>query len=151
MKLIWNFVHFSLAILVLISSIGVPIFSNQSSVNFCPSTLSNQNYDFCTERLTTCCAKTLLNTQENEIQTSVCLCNPLAESCCCIKETEFVFFQFDVPICSPKLVPHFVQAYSSVLNSVVLHRTIQCTLLNNRLPPSKTFSQQLSVFQFFRL
>ena len=150
MKLIWNIVHFA-TILVLISSIGVPIISNQSSVNFCPSTHSEQNYDFCTEILTSCCAKSLSNTQENDIQSSVCLCNPLAESCCCTKETEFVFFQFDVPICSPKLVPHFVQAYSSVLNSVVLQRTIQCALLHNHLPPSKTFSQQLSVFQVFRL
>lgn len=151
MKLIWNIVHFALAALVLISSMGVPVIINQSSAHFSKSIHFDKNYDSCTETLTSCCTKSSSNTTKNGIQSFV-LCKPVAESCCCIEETEFVFFQFDVPICLPQLAPHFVQAYSSDLNSgVALQRTIQCTLLNNHLPPPKTFSQQLSVFQVFRL
>ena len=131
---------------MLVSSIGVPVIINHIHIS---DQLGEQQEVFC-EDAVMCCS-----TEEEPLpieSLKSCDCNLLASCCCCYLEVELVAFSFDVPVGVPVLAPYFVEAYSTELNSLtnVLSNS-SFSLKSLELPPPKTYSQQLSLFQVFRI
>ncbi len=135
---------------MLISSIGIPVVLNHIHN---PTVLSEQIDEtqevFCDDAVMCC------SSEEKPLPTESlksCDCNLLTSCCCCYLEVELVAFSFDIPVSVPVLAPSFVEAYSTELNSISnLLSNSSFSIKSLELPPPKPYSQQLSLFQVFRI
>ena len=150
MRIVTYAINFFLCLLVLVSSIGVPVVLNHIHN---PTVVSEQIDEtqgvFCEEAVMCC------STEEEPLLTESiksCDCNLLASCCCCFLEVELVTFSFDIPLSVPVPAPSFVEAYSTELSSFKnLCSNSSFSIKSLELPPPKPYSQQLSLFQVFRI
>ena len=139
-----------ICLLVLISSIGIPVVLNHiHNPSFASEQLDETQEVFCEEAVMCC------STEEESLPTETlksCDCNLLASCCCCFLEVELVTFSFDIPLSVPVPAPSFVEAYSTELSSFKnLYSNSSFSIKTLELPPPKPYSQQLSLFQVFRI
>ena len=100
------------------------------------------------ETLICCVAKSV----EEVASISTCECNFISSCCCCFIDVRLVSFVFDTPINESVSIPSFVQAF--VRDIGIKKLPSYCTHIswyNYDLPPPKTYSQQLALFQVFRI
>ena len=141
---------FFLCLLVLVSSIGVPVVLDHihNPTVLCEQIDETQEM-FCEEAVMCCSSE-----EEPLLSESIksCDCNLLVSCCCCFLEVELVNFSFDIPLSVPVPAPSFVEAYSSDIISLKnLCSNSSFSIKSLELPPPKPFSQQLSLFQVFRI
>ena len=150
-----------ICLFILLGAIGIPVIFNHSH-NF--SFTSQQTLDetaICQEA--TVCCMTESVAQEKKICCEVksennvepknnCDCNLLTSCCCCFIDVRLVSFAFEIPINEPINAPSFIQAYMSEMDfNKVLNFKSQMLCYNLNLPPPKTYSQQLALYQVFRI
>ena len=150
MRIVTYTINFFLCLLVLVSSIGVPVVLNHIHNPKVVSEQIDEVQDVFCEEAVMCCS-----TEEEPLLTEFiksCDCNLLASCCCCFLEVELVTFSFDIPLSVPVSAPSFVEAYSTELSSVKnLCSNSSFSIKSLELPPPKPYSQQLSLFQVFRI
>ena len=149
MRIVNYAINFFLCLLVLVSSIGVPVVLNHIHNPTVVSEQIDEVQDVFCEEAVMCCS-----TEEPLLTESIksCDCNLLASCCCCFLEVELVTFSFDIPLSVPVPAPSFVEAYSTELSSVKnLCSNSSFSIKSLDLPPPKPYSQQLSLFQIFRI
>jgi len=139
-----------LCLLVLVSSIGVPVVLDHihNSTVLCEQIDETQEM-FCEEAVMCCSSE-----EEPLLSVSIksCDCNLFVSCCCCFLEVELVNFSFDIPLSVPVPAPSFVEAYSTDIISVKnLFNNSSFSIKSLELPPPKPYSQQLSSFQVFRI
>lgn len=150
MRIVTYVINFFLCLLVLVSSIGVPVVLNHFHNTTVVSVQIDETQEVFCEEAVMCCS-----TEEEPLLTESiksCDCNLLASCCCCFLEVELVTFSFDIPLSVPVPAPSFVEAYSAELSSVKnLCSNSSFSIKSLELPPPKPYSQQLSLFQVFRI
>ena len=150
MRIVTYVINFFLCLLVLVSSIGVPVVLNHFHNTTVVSVQIDETQEVFCEEAVMCCS-----TEEEPLLTESiksCDCNLLASCCCCFLEVELVTFSFDIPLSVPVPAPSFVEAYSTELSSVKnLCSNSSFSIKSLELPPPKPYSQQLSLFQVFRI
>ncbi len=152
MKIITHTINILISLVVLTTSIGIPVIFNHIHN---PEISLNQYEEleevFCEEAVL-CCETEEKTQQDSETKESNCDCNLLASCCCCFFEVELVAFSFDTPVSLKLPVPNFITAYTSELNcfSDTWSNSFY-SVFKYKLPPQKTYSQQLSLFQVFRI
>ena len=150
MRIVTYVINFFLCLLVLVSSIGVPVVLNHIHNPTVVSVQIDETQEVFCEEAVMCCS-----TEEEPLLTESiksCDCNLLASCCCCFLEVELVTFSFDIPLSVPVPAPSFVEAYSAELSSVKnLCSNSSFSIKSLELPPPKPYSQQLSLFQVFRI
>ena len=150
MRIVTYVINFFLCLLVLVSSIGVPVVLNHIHNPTVVSEQIDETQEVFCEEAVMCCS-----TEEEPLLTESiksCDCNLLASCCCCCLEVELVTFSFDIPLSVPVPAPSFVEAYSTELSSVKnLCSNSSFSIKSLELPPPKPYSQQLSLFQVFRI
>ena len=96
-----------------------------------------------------CCAS---ESVEEVARISTCECNLISSCCCCFIDVRLVSFVFDTPINESIPIPSFVQAFVLDIGiDEVLSYNSHLSWYNFELPPPKTYSQQLALFQVFRI
>jgi len=139
-----------ICLLVLISSIGIPVVLNHIHNPPVASEQIDETQEVFCEKAVMCCS-----TEEGPLLTEslkTCDCNFLASCCCCFLEVELVAFSFDIPLSVPVPTPSFVEAYSTELSCIKnLSGNSTFSIKSFELPPPKPYSQQLSLFQVFRI
>ena len=139
-----------ICLLVLISSIGIPVVINHIHNPPVASEQIDETQEVFCEEAVMCCS-----TEEESLPTETlksCDCNLLASCCCCFLEVELVAFSFDIPLSVPVPTPSFVEAYSTELSCIKnLSGNSTFSIKSFELPPPKPYSQQLSLFQVFRI
>ena len=146
---------------MLVGAIGIPVILNHSHKS---DFLSEQNQSvtsicqevmFCCEtepieqETLVCCAT---ESVEEAVSFSSCECNFISSCCCCFLDVRLVSFVFDTPINEPVSIPAFVQAFVVDIGvKELLSYYLHLSWYNFDLPPPKTYSQQLALFQVFRI
>lgn len=149
-----NTVTILLSILVLLLSIGIPTVDHihVSDTKFDGVFHIVESEPICETTTSSCCDNTNEVTTHTSKLGSECNCNLIASCCCCFFELKLLPFSFDIPLNYTKLIPDFIQAYSINLNAFnLLVCEPQHSLNRFDLPPLIPYSQQLPVFQAFRL
>lgn len=154
MRSVTNTLTFLLSILVLLLCIGIPTVDHihVSDTAFDEVCHIVESEPICETTTSSCCETTNEVTTHTSKLGSECNCNLIASCCCCFFELKLLPFSFDIPLNYTKLIPDFIQAYSINLNPFnLLVNEPQHSLNRFDLPPLIPYSQQLSVFQVFRL
>ena len=139
-----------ICLLVLTSSIGIPVVLNHIHNPSVASEQIDETQEVFCEEAVMCCSIEEESLPSETLKS--CDCNLLASCCCCFLEVELVTFSFDIPVSLPVLAPSFVEAYSTELSSIKnLCSNSSFSLRSLELPPPKPYSQQLFLFQVFRI
>ena len=146
---------------MLVGVIGIPVILNHSHKSDYISEQS-QDYTAICQHAMSCCETEAIEQEtlvccatesvEEAVSFSSCECNFIASCCCCFINVRLVSFIFDTPIYNPLSIPAFVKAFVIDLgiNKVLNYRSyLSC--FNFDLPPPETYSQQLALFQVFRI
>lgn len=166
MKLISNITTIAFALFVLSVSVGIPIanhiHSSNQSVDYKISTQQGMSCDQRSEEQS-CCQLEAVEpsccSNQKEVNsclpktTSNCHCNPsLGKCCCCFLEIEYIVFSFDAPPYISIEIPAFLEAFSVKLTGFSNQFSNSIYSLSRiNIPPLIPYSQQLAVFQNFRL
>jgi len=145
---------------MLVGAIGIPVIFNHSHKSDIISVI-NQSDNICQEAMS-CCETEPVEQEKvvccstepvNEVERiSSCKCNILASCCCCFLDVRLVSFVFDTPVNEPVSIPSFVQAFVRDIGiKELLSYYSHLSWYNFDLPPPKTYSQQLALFQVFRI
>ena len=146
---------------MLVGVIGIPVILNHSHESDYISEQS-QDYTAICQHAMSCCETEAIEQEtlvccatesvEEAVSFSSCECNFIASCCCCFIDVRLVSFVFDTPIYNPLSIPAFVKAFVIDLgvNKVLNYRSY-LSWFNFDLPPPKTYSQQLALFQVFRI
>ena len=145
---------------MLVGAIGIPVILNHSHKSDYISEQSQYETAICQEAMA-CCETEPLEKEtfvccasefaEEVVSFSTCECNFLA-SCCCFIDVRLVSFVFDTTINESVSIPSFVPAFVrdiGIEEFLSFYSHISC--YNYDLPPPKTYSQQLALFQVFRI
>lgn len=137
-----------ISFLLVVSVAGIPVILNHDHNPTHNDELLTQENLSC-EESNNCCET---DSKEKEIYSNVCECNLLASCCCCFFEVQLVSFSYNTPIVAPIATPDFITLYTANLFSFSdSNSNFQNSIKANRLPPPKTYSQQLSIYQVFRI
>lgn len=150
-----------LFLFMLVGAIGIPVILNHSHKSDYISeqsqleTVSYEEAISCCEtdpleqEIFVCCASEFA---EEVAPISTCECNFISSCCCCFIDVRLVSFVFDTPVPEPVSIPSFVQAFIRAIGIEELQSYCSHISWNNfDLPPPKTYSQQLALFQVFRI
>ena len=146
---------------MLVGVIGIPVILNHSHKSdyiseqsqdytaICKHAMSCCETEAIEQEILVCCAT---ESVEEAVSYSSCECNFIASCCCCLIDVRLVSFVFDTPIYNPISIPAFVKAFVIDLDiNKVLNYRSYLSCFNFDLPPPKTYSQQLPLFQVFRI
>jgi len=151
-RLISNTINIIICLVVLSSSIGIPVIFNHIHSSDTDNNHTEAVQEMVGEEVMMCCGSEQKKPLTTEIKESNCNCNLLASCCCCFVEVELVAFSFDIPLSVPLNSPDFVEAYSTQIHFTSKIWSNSTSVISNfELPPPKPYSQQLSVFQVFRI
>ncbi len=144
---------------MLVGAIGIPVILNHSHKSDHFSEQSQDDTAICQEAMAccetepveketfVCCASEFA---EEVVSFSTCECNFIA-SCCCFIDVRLVSFVFDTHINESVSIPSFVPAFVRDIGiEELLSYYSHISRYNYDLPP-KTYSQQLALFQVFRI
>ena len=146
---------------MLVGAIGIPVILNHSHKSDYISEQSQDDTAICQESMAccetepveqeifVCCASEFA---EKVVTFSTCECNFISSCCCCYIDVRLVSFVFDTPVHERVSIPSFVQAF--VIDIGIEELLSYCSHIswyNFDLPPPKTYSQQLALFQVFRI
>ena len=146
---------------MLVGAIGIPVILNHSHKSDYFSEQRQDDTAICQEAIAccetepieqetfVCCASEFA---EKVVTFSTCECNFISSCCCCYIDVRLVSFVFDTPVHEPVSIPSFVQAF--VIDIGIEELLSYCSHIswyNFDLPPPKTYSQQLALFQVFRI
>ena len=145
---------------MLVGTIGIPVILNHSHKSDYISEQSQHETVSCQEAMAcceteqveqetlVCCAS---ESVEEVARISTCECNLISSCCCCFIDVRLVSFVFDTPINESIPIPSFVQAFVLDIGiDEVLSYNSNLSWYYFELPPPKTYSQQLALFQVFR-
>ena len=160
-KIAKNIISYLLCLFMLACAIGIPVILNHShksdyiSQQSQNETVNCQEVKYCCgtkpveQETFVCCAS---ESAEEVVTISTCECNFISSCCCCFIDVRLVSFVFDTPINEPVSIPSFVQAFvRDVGIKKLLSYCSHVSWYNYDLPPPKTYSQQLALFQVFRI
>ena len=146
---------------MLVGAIGIPVILNHSHQSDYISEQSQDETAICQKAMAccdtepveqetfVCCASEFA---EEAVGFSNCECNFIASCCCCFIDVRLVSFVFDTPVHEPVSIPSFVQAFVRDIGiEELLSYYSHLSWYNYDLPPPKTYSQQLALFQVFRI
>ncbi|MGC6469793.1 MAG: hypothetical protein ACON4E_00815 [Flavobacteriales bacterium] len=163
MRVIEYTTHLIIAFLVIIGSVGIPVnYSTfQTPSHYADFQINTVNCNT-NEQLSCCQSKTqesiCCSTKEVEKECSSTLLSSYnydrsLASCCCFVEVEFVFLSYDTPVYTPIEIPVFLEAYVvNLFNNYSSYITDSFnSLFKVKPPPLNPYSQQLAIFQVFRL
>ena len=162
MRVIEYTTHLIITLLVIIGSVGIPVIYN--------TTHTPSHYADFQINTVKCNTNEQLSCSQSKTQESICCSTKEVEkecsstllsynydrslaSCCCFVEVEFVFLSYDTPVYTPIEIPVFLEAYVvNLFNNYSSYITDSFnSLLKVKPPPLNTYSQQLAIFQVFRL
>mgnify|MGYP001257235389 CR=1 FL=1 len=156
-----QFISHLLCLFMLVGSIGVPVILNHSHKSDLTSEQKKLDTSICQEasacceteqfeqEIFVCCAS---ESAEEVAPISTCECNFISFCCCCFIDFRLVSFVFDTPVHEPVSIPSFVQAFVRDIGiKKLLSYCSHISWYNFDLPPPKTYSQQLALFQVFRI
>ena len=148
-KIIKHTVAHLICLFMLVGVIGIPvIFSHTHNPEYSIEQLEEET-PVC-ESATLCCS-TEEKPQESLTKNN-CNCSLLASCCCCFSDVRLVSFVFDTPVHEPVSIPSFVQAFVRDIGiKKLLSYCSHISWYYFDLPPPKTYSQQLAIFQVFRI
>ena len=156
-----HFISHLLCLFILVGAIGVPVILNHSHKSDLISEQKKLDRSICQEASTCCetepfeqeifvCCAT--ESEEEVAPISTCECNFISSCCCCSIDVRLVSFVFDTPVREPTSIPSFVQAFVKDIGiKKLLSYCYHISWYNFDLPPPKTYSQQLPLFQVFRI
>lgn len=150
MKTVSNTINVIITLVVLVSSIGVPvILEHVHNPNF----IVEEGQEMLCQDAVSCCGTEIVDeVDENILLESTCNCNLLASCCCCYLELELVTFSFDTPLIYPLSSPVFLEAYSTDLfTATLLSSDLSYSINRLEFPPPLPYSQKLALFQVFRI
>lgn len=160
-KIAKHIISHLLCLFMLVGAIGIPVILNHShnsdyiSEQSQHETVSCQQAMACGEKepveqeTFVCCAS---ESAEEVAPISTCECNFISSCCCCFIDVRLVSFVFDTPVHEPVSIPSFVQAFVRDIGiKKLLSYCSHISWYNFDLPPPKTYSQQLALFQVFRI
>ena len=143
---------------MLVGAIGIPVILNHSHNSDYISEQRQDDTAICQEVMACC------ETEPFEKEKFVCCSSEYEEesfstceynfinSCCCFTDVRLVSFVFDTPVHEPVSIPSFVQAFVRDIGiEELLSYYSHLSWYNFDLPPPKTYSQQLALFQVFRI
>ena len=146
---------------MLVGAIGIPVILNHSHKSDYFSEQRQDDTAICQEAIAccetepieqetfVCCASEFT---EKVVTFSTCECNFISSCCCCYIDVRLVSFVFDTPVYEPVSIPSFVQAFVKDIGiEELLSYCSHISWYNFDLPPPKTYSQQLALFQVFRI
>ena len=160
-KIIKHIISHLICLFVLVGTIGIPVILNHSHKSDYISEQSHDETAICLEA-TPCCETEPVEQEtfvccasefaEEAVSFSNCECNFISSCCCCFIDIRLVSFVFDTPAYEPISIPSFVQAFVRDIGiEEHLSYYSHISWYNYDLPPPKTYSQQLAVFQVFRI
>tara|TARA_Y100000813_G_scaffold134920_1_gene97577 strand:+ start:115 stop:555 length:441 start_codon:yes stop_codon:yes gene_type:complete len=146
---------------MLVGAIGIPVILNHSHKSDYVSKQSQNETVICQEAKA-CCETELIEQEtlvcfasesaEEVAPISTCECNFISSFCCCFIDVRLVSFVFYTPINESVSIPSFVQAFVRDIGiKKLLSYCSYISLYNHDLPPPKTYSQQLALFQVYRI
>ena len=160
-KILQHIINHLLCLFILLSAIGTPVILNNSNKS---DYISKQSQDetVCCQEAKACCDTELVEQEifvccasesvEEVASISICECNFISSCCCCITDVRLVSFVFDTPINESVSIPSFVPAFVRDIGiEELLSYYSHISWYNYDLPPPKTYSQQLALFQVFRI
>ena len=160
-KIAKHIISHLLCLFMLVGAIGVPVILNHShksdyfSKQSKHETVSCQEVKACCktepveQKTFVCCSSESIN---EVAPISTCECNFISSCCCCFIDVRLVSFVFDTPVNEPVSIPSFVQAFvRNIGTKKPLSYCSHISWYNFDLPPPKTYSKQLSLFQVFRI
>jgi len=142
---------------MLVGAIGIPVILNHSHKSDYISEQRQDDTAICQEEMAccetepveqetfVCCASEFA---EEVVSFSTCECNFLASCCCCFIDVRLVSFVYDTHIQESVSIPSFVR---DIGIEELLSYYSHISWNNYDLPPPKTYSQQLALFQVFRI
>ena len=146
---------------MLVGAIGIPVILNHSHKSDYISEQSQDETAICQEAMA-CCETEPVKQEtfvccesefaEEAVSFSTCECNFIASCCCCFIDVRLVSFVFDTPINESVSIPSFVPSFVRDIGiEELLSYYSHISWYNYDLPPPKTYSQQLALFQVFRI
>ena len=148
MKNLTTFFSVFMSFLLLVSIAGIPVMMNHvHNPNHNIESLTQESLSCDDSNI--CCESDVI---ETEITTKKCECNLISSCCCCFIEVQLVSFTYKTPLTAPLHSPDFIIAF--VTNLFEYSNSFLCSQFSTKsleLPPPKTYSQQLSFFQVFRI
>ena len=146
---------------MLVGAIGIPVILNHSHQSDYISEQSQDETAICQEAMAccvtepveqetfVCCASEFA---EDVAPISTCECNFISSCCCCFIDVRLVSLVFDTPVHESVSIPSFVRAFVRDIGiEELLSHYSHLSWYNFDLPPPKTYSQQLALFQVFRI
>ena len=160
-KILKHIISHLLCLFMLVGAIGIPVILNHSHKSDYVSKQCQHETVICQEA-TACCETELIEQEtfvcfasdyvEEVASISTCECNFISSCCCCFIDVRLVSFVFDTPINESVSIPSFVQAFVRDIGiKKLLSYCSYISLYNHDLPPPKTYSQQLALFQVYRI
>lgn len=153
MKSVNNILNLLMGLIVLVLSLGIPVIDHIHISENKSNTVSHndESIPICESSISCCESKAEATIQTQKIS-SECNCNLMASCCCCLFEVNLHTFSFDTPLNNTIEIPDFLQAFSVDINaSAYFCANNSYSLDRYELPPLIPYSQQLPVFQVFRL
>ena len=160
-KIAKHIISHLLCLFMLVSVIGIPVILNHShksdyiSEQSQHETVSCQEAKACCEtepieqETFVCCAS---ESAKEVAPISTCECNFISYCCCCFIDVRLVSLVFDTPVHESVSIPSFVRAFVRDIGiEELLSYCSHLSCYNFDLPPPKTYSQQLALFQVFRI
>jgi len=161
-KIAKHIISHLLCLFMLVGAIGIPVILNHShksdyiSQQSQHETVSCQETKACCEtepieqETFVCCAS---ESAEDVAPISTCECNFISSCCCCFIDVRLVSLVFDAPVHESVSILSFVRAF--VRDIGIEELLSYCSHLSwynfDLPPPPKTYSQQLALFQVFRI
>ena len=160
-KIIKHIISYLFCLFMLVGAIGIPVILNHSHKSDYISEQSRYDTAICQETKA-CCEKEQVEEEtyvccalgfaEEAVSFSTCECNFIASCCCCFIDVRLVSFVFDTPKNESVSIPSFVPSFIRDLGiEELLSYYSHISWHNYDLPPPKTYSQQLALFQVFRI
>ena len=160
-KILKHIISHLLCLFMLVGAIGIPVIlnhshksdlileQNQSDTSICQEAMLCCETEPVEQETFVCCAS---ESAEEVAPISTCECNFISSCCCCFIDVRLVSFVFDTPVHEPVSIPSFVQAFIRDIGiKELLSYSSHFLRYNFDLPPPKTYSQQLALFQVFRI
>ena len=160
-KILKHIINYLLCLFMLVGTIGIPVILNHSQKSdyiskqtqhetvICQDVKACCDTELVEQETFVCCASESL---EEVASISTCECNFISSCCCCIIDVRLVSFVFDTPINESVSIPSFVQVFIRDISiKKLLSYCSHISCYNYDLPPPKTYSQQLALFQVFRI
>lgn len=160
-KIIQNIISHLICLFMLVGAVGIPVILNHSHKSDYISEQSQDETAICKEAMAccdtepveketfVCCAS---ESVEKVALISTCKCNFISYCCCCFIDIRLVSFVFDTTINESISIPSFVQAFVVDMGiKKLLSYYSHTSCCNFDLPPPKSYSQQLALFQVFRI